>query len=211
MAKVKNQNTAKSLVLLIVTGIILAAATLCWFAISNKNTVEDVDTKIENAASSTANIYYGVDRNGEIAIRKEDIASYKKIDTTTIELKDMFPVAEYFYMAEFSNCTEGRTVSLSFEGIRDTNGNLSHSVEVNRKIVYVDSLTSSETDLKKAPQENSASKVFLNQIDNEVFNCKVTTVGKYRIYYSFKLAEETTSSKENYSTIIENVNAVVSD
>ncbi len=211
MAKVKNQNTAKSLVLLIVTGIILAAATLCWFAISDRSTVEDVDTQVENAASSTANIYYGVDRNGEIAIRKEDVASYKRIDTTTIELKDMFPGAEYFYMAEFSNCTEGRTVSLSFEGIKDTKGNLSQSVEVDRKIVYVDSSTSSETDLKKSPQENSTSKVFLNQIDNEVFNCKVTAAGKYKIYYSFKLEEKTTSEKENSSVIIENVNAVVSD
>ena len=107
MAKGSNKNATKSFVMLIVTGVVLVAVTLCWFAIMDRSSVEEIKrVDVKNESSTFANIYYGVDKNDKIAIRTEDIDEYIKISEREIILENMFPGAEYTYMAEFRNAKE---------------------------------------------------------------------------------------------------------
>lgn len=205
MAKEKNKNATKSFAMLIVTGVVLAAVTLCWFALSDSSVIKDTNSIFENDASSNANIFYGVDANGDAAIREIDIDHWVKIEDTVITLDNMIPGAEYFYRAEFNHCDDGKKIILSFDGITDTNGSLSSSVEVKRKVASVD-VSDNETDVTAG-----GATVLLYQINNTPFEYYVQSEGKYRIYYSFKFKDETTSGKESHSLTIENVNAVVSD
>lgn len=204
-AKEKNKNSTKSFVMLIVTGVTLVAVTLCWFVMSNRTTVEEVkEVEVANEESSFANIYYGADATGKIAIRPDDIVEYIKITDNIITLENMFPGAEYTYRAEFSSAREGQKITLSFDGIQDKNGgNLTASVETARRAVLV---TDSTEEIKYNP-----STVSLNAVRDNPFEYTVESDGKYRVYYSFKIADATTSAKENMSIEINNVDAVLSD
>lgn len=192
-AKEKNKNSTKSFVMLIVTGITLVAVTLCWFALANSSSVDQVDSSVENDASSPLSIGYGVDLAGNIAIRGEDVKEYKKISDSTVILENIIPGAEYFYMAEFKNCTEGQTVSLSFEGIE---GTLSSKIKVYRR------LTTSTDTVIHSNGENEGT------LTSQDFN-KELGVGDYTVYFSFKFADDATVDTYGNSQVkINNVNIV---
>ncbi len=205
MAKMKDKNSAKSLAMVIVTGLTLVAVTLCWFAISDKSAVDSVDSNVHNDASSFANIYYGADESGNIAIRPEDIVEYKQIKENLIVIENMIPGAEYTYMAKFPSAKKDQIISLNLDGISDQDGNLMSSVKLNRRV----SLMSGE--IEDTRNRYLAPEIYLSAEDSNPFEYTVQTTGEHRVFYSFKITEDTTSAKENMSIEITNVDAVISD
>ena len=134
MAKKKEKNSAKSLAMVLITGITLVAATLCWFAIMDRSSVEELKRiDVKNESSTFANIYFGADATGEIAITPESIKQYVKIDTREISLENMFPAAEYTYMAEFKDANVGNKITLDLNDIANVTGNLTSKVKLNRR------------------------------------------------------------------------------
>lgn len=203
MAKEKNKNTTKSFIMLMVTGVVLVAVTLCWFALSNKSQVDQVQSNIENDASSIANIYYGVDVNNEIAITKDTLSRYEKFGDTKITLSNMIPGAEYFYKAEFKGCKNGQTITLSFDGITGNTG-LASQIMVYRVIT-----TTAETIQNPHDFDNVISGTLSSSGLKQEF--ELTGDGNYTVYYSLKFKDEATVSYAAQELEIKNVSVVISD
>jgi len=207
MAKGGNKNATKSFVMLIVTGVVLVAVTLCWFAIMDRSSVEEIKrVDVKNESSTFANIYYGADENDKIAIRTEDIDEYIKISNREIILENMFPGAQYTYMAEFTNADAGNKITLDLNGIANVNGNLMSSVKLNRRISL---MTSNE---KETTDEHYRYVADETNLDKEsTFEYIVPLKGTYRVFFSFKIDEaRTIGNAANMSINIENVDAVIS-
>lgn len=207
MAKTKDKNSAKSLAMVLITGLTLAAATLCWFTIMDRSAVEQIKSSVENTESSLASIYYGADANGDIAITPSAITQYVKVQENPITLENMIPGAEYTYMAKFSSAKSGQTLNLTLEGISNTKGDLMSSVRLNRRVSKVNG--NNETDVKL-----KANEISLSEANDNLFKYKLTsadTNGDYAIFYTLKITEETKINKGNMSIEITNVNAVISD
>lgn len=212
MAKGGNKNATKSFVMLIVTGVVLVAVTLCWFAIMDRSSVEEIKrVDVKNESSTFANIYYGVDKNDKIAIRTEDIVKYEMISDREIVLENMFPGAEYTYMAEFKNAEKGYKITLDLNKIADVQGNLISSVKLNRRV----SLMSGDSGDKETTSAEPSYKVQADEIflsDENTFTYTVPNNGRYRVYFSFKIDEnKTIDDVANMSAMIENVDAVISN
>lgn len=206
-AKEKNNNSTKSFVMLIVTGVVLVSVTLCWFVMSSRNEIKEItDIPVANESSSFANIYYGADENGKIAIRPNDITQYKLIETKEIVLENMFPGAEYTFMAKFPATVAGQKITLNLDGIRNDVGTLLSSVKLNRRV----SLMDGEIESTKDTSRYVASEISLSAENDNPFEYTINEAGEYRVFYSFKIDELTTSEKENMSIMIENVDAVLS-
>lgn len=208
MAKGSNKNATKSFVMLIVTGVVLVAVTLCWFAIMDRSSVEEIKrVDVKNESSTFASIYYGVDENNKIAIRTTDIKEYIKIDDREIILENMFPGAEYTYMAEFNNAGAGNKITLDLNDIANVKGNLMSSVKLNRRISLMTSSGKETTDeyYRYAADETTLDK-------ESTFEYKVSRAGTYRVFFSFKIDEaKTIGNAANMSINIENVDAVISN
>ena len=209
MAKKKNKNAAKSLVMLIATGVVLVSVTLCWFAIMNRSEIEQLDrAQVKNETSSYANIYYGAVEEGKIAIRTEDINEYIKIDDKMIVLENMFPGAEYTYMAEFTNARRGQKITLDLTDIGNQIGNLVTKVKLNRRITLMEG-DSGNTEVADEHYKEVSEEVFLNNV--ETLTYIVPLDGRYRVYFSFKIDENTTvEDGSNMSMMIGNVDAIIS-
>ncbi len=211
MAKKKEKNSAKSLAMVLITGITLVAATLCWFAIMDKSVVEPIKrAEVKNESSTFANIYFGADKNDKIAIRTEDIDEYIKIDSREISLENMFPAAEYTYMAEFTNARKDMVITLDLNGIADVTGNLTSKVKLNRRATLMSGDSGDkETTSQEPSYKAQAEEILLS--DENTFTYKVPTNGRYRVYFSFKIDENVTvENGRNMSVNIENVDAVIS-
>ncbi len=208
MAKKEKNNSAKSLMMVIVTGIALVAVTLCWFAIMDRSSVEQIKkVDVKNESSTFANIYFGVDENDKIAIRTEDIVKYEKISDKEIILENMFPGAEYTYMAEFKDAKAGYKITLDLDKIADVTGNLTSSVILNRRVSLITANGEETTD---PGYRYSADEITLNK--EETFEYSVRLDGTYRVYFSFKIDEtKTIEDAANMSVNIENVDAVISN
>lgn len=208
MAKGSNKNATKSFVMLIVTGVVLVAVTLCWFAIMDRSSVEEIKrVDVKNESSTFANIYYGVDKNDKIAIRTEDIDEYIKIEDREIILENMFPGAEYTYMAEFKDANVGNKITLDLNDIANVTGNLTSKVKLNRRISLMTSTGKETTDTSC---RYAADETTLDQ--ESTFEYTVTRAGTYRVYFSFKIDENVTvENGRNMSVNIENVDAVISN
>lgn len=207
MAKKKEKNTAKSLAMVLITGITLVAATLCWFAIMDRSSVEKMKkVDVKNESSTFASIYYGADKNDKIAIRTEDIDDYIKIESREIILENMFPGAEYTYMAEFTNADAGNKITLDLNDIANVEGNLMSSVKLNRRISLMTSSGKETTD------ERYRGVAEATTLDKEsTFEYIVPLKGTYRVFFSFKIDDaKTIGNAANMSINIENVDAVIS-
>lgn len=207
MAKKKEKNSAKSLAMVLITGITLVAATLCWFAIMDRSSVEELKRiDVKNESSTFANIYFGADATGEIAITPESIKQYVKIDTREISLENMFPAAEYTYMAEFKDANVGNKITLDLNDIANVTGNLTSKVKLNRRISL---MTSSGKETTDTSCRYAADETTLDQ--ESTFEYTVPRAGTYRVYFSFKIDENVTvENGRNMSVNIENVDAVIS-
>lgn len=207
MAKKKNNNSAKSLLMVIVTGITLVAVTLCWFAIMDRSSVEQIKrVDVKNESSTFASIYFGADKNNKIAIKTDDIVKYEMISDREIILENMFPGAEYTYMAEFKNARAGNKITLDLNKIADVTGNLTSSVILNRRVSLITANGKETTD---PGYRYSADEITLN--NEETFEYSVRLDGTYRVYFSFKIDEtKTINDAANMSVNIENVDAVIS-
>lgn len=207
MAKMKDKNSAKSLAMVLITGLTLAAVTLCWFAIMDRSSVDQIKSSVENTESSLASIYYGADANGNIAITPEAIKQYVKVQENPITLENMIPGAEYTYMAKFSSVNRGQTMSLTLEGISNTKDkDLMSSVKLNRR--------ASKMNGDKETVIDTAKEILLSAADGDSFKYKLTSAdvnGEYAIFYTLKITEETKTDKGNLSIEITNVNAIISD
>lgn len=207
MAKTKDKNSAKSLAMVFITGLTLVAVTLCWFAIMDRSSVDQIKSSVENTESTFASIYYGADANGDIAITPSAIKQYVKVQENPITLENMIPGAEYTYMAKFAQVSRGQTVNLTLEGISNTKGDLMSSVILNRRVSKMNG--DKETAVKL-----TANEISLSVADGNLFRYKLTsadTNGEYAIFYTLKITEETKTNKGNMSIEITNVNAVISD
>ena len=218
MAKEKNNNSAKSLAMVLITGITLVAATLCWFAIMDRSAIEQIDdVKVVNDSSTYANIYYGADTNDEIAITPGSIKKYVKIENRVITLENMFPGAEYTYMAEFRNASKGMVITLGLNDIANvpnsiTNktGNLTTKVKLNRRVTLMSGDSGDkETTSQEPSYKYQAEEILLSNENTLTYT--VPKDGRYRVYFSFKIDEETTvENGGNMSIEIKNVDAVIS-
>ncbi len=211
MAKKKNNNSAKSLVMIIATGLTLVVATLCWFAIMDKSVVEPIKrAEVKNESSTFANIYFGADANGEIAITPESIKQYVKIDSREIILENMFPGAEYTYMAEFKNARKDMVITLDLNDIANVTGNLTSKVKLNRRVTLMSGDNgNTETTSAEPSYKYQAVEILLS--DENTFTYTVPKDGRYRVYFSFKIDENVTvENGRNMSINIENVDAVIS-
>ncbi len=209
MAKEKNKNVTKSMVMLLVTGITLVAITLCWFAVMGRSEVEQIKrAQVKNESSKFANIYYGADEDDKIAIRTEDIKEYIKIEDKMITLENMFPGAEYTYMAEFNNAEAGYKITLDLNGIENTTGDLKSKVKLNRRITLM-SYNSGNTETTDTNYKTVADETTLDK--EEALEYTVPKDGRYRVYFSFKIDEKVTvENGRNLSMKIENVDAIIS-
>lgn len=207
MAKKKEKNSAKSLAMVLITGITLVAATLCWFAIMDKSVVEPIKrAEVKNESSTFANIYFGADKNDKIAIRTEDIDEYIKIESREIILENMFPAAEYTYMAEFKDANVGNKITLDLNDIANVKGNLMSSVKLNRRISLITANGKETTDER---YRDVADETTLDK--ESTFEYIVPLKGTYRVYFSFKIDESVkVENGRNMSVNIENVDAVIS-
>lgn len=203
MAEKKDKKSAKSLVMVLVTGLTLVAVTLCWFAIMDRSTIDKIESSVQNQESSLASIYYGADANGDIAITPGAIKQYVKVQDNPILLENMIPGAEYTYMAKFPSVKSGQTISLTLNGIT---GELMSSVRLNRRA----SKMSGDNETVK----DTADEISLASADGNSYKYKLAsadTKGEYAIFYTLKIAEDTTTEKGNMSIEITNVDAVISD
>lgn len=203
MAKEKNNNSSKSLVMILITGITLVAVTLCWFAIMNKASMaEKQKGKVVNETSKIASILYGADKTGKIAITPDEITNYKQVSESIIKLENMFPGAEYTYLAKFPKATAGQKIILTLEDVNNVYpGNLASVVEVSYRV---------ETD-KAGEIMLEENTVNLKVGDNALINYKVPAKDEYYVYFSFKIKENAELDKANMTIEITNVNAVLSD
>lgn len=202
MAKEKNNNSSKSLVMILITGITLVAVTLCWFAIMNKASMaEKQKGKVVNETSKIASILYGADKTGKIAITPDEITNYKPVSESIIKLENMFPGAEYTYLAKFPKADIGQKVILTLEDVRNMYpGTLISDIEVSYRI------------------ENKNGDVFLpeNTVqltagNNNLIEHTITSKTEHYVYFSFKIKENAELNKANMTIEITNVNAVLSD
>ncbi|MBQ7956465.1 MAG: hypothetical protein IJ279_00385 [Clostridia bacterium] len=212
MAKKKEKNTAKSLAMVLITGITLVAATLCWFAIMDRSVVEPIKrAEVKNESSTFANIYYGADASNKIAITPESIKQYIKIESREIILENMFPGAEYTYMAEFSNARKDMIITLDLNDIANVTGTLTSKVKLNRRVTLMSGVSGDkETTSTEPSYKLQAGEILLS--DENTFTYKVPADGRYRVYFSFKIDETVTvENGRNMSINIENVDAVISN
>lgn len=223
MAKKENKSNAasKNLIMVIVTGVILATATLCWFVANGGNKVDKIESPIASA-SSTAVFYCAEDSNRNGIIDGDE--KYVEIETASILLNNMLPGAKYFYMVEFQNCPFKSSFELGFEDIIDNNTNASSQEEYFGDYVTVTSRITkvvgenTETNVKFQTEEVLSNK-YRNTTDSQtgenIINATIIQhtgdeniqPGTYRIYYDFYLDKNVTTDKANYSLTINNVNA----
>ncbi len=193
MAKGGNKNATKSFAMLIVTGIVLVAVTLCWFAINKNSAVERVRSSTGNNASTSATLYVGKTADGEIAItsdadNKKRVVKYEKTESVddAIVLENMIPGAEYFFKVEFKTYKGEYDVVLSLNDIVD-NG-LKDAITVYSRLT-----TSADTTIH--PNGQNPKDLQAGNFVEE----KITYEGETScvIYFSFKFSEKATI--ENYS------------
>ena len=211
MAKVKKNKATKSLIMLVTTGLTLVVATLCWFAIMDRASMaEKQEGKVLNEASTFANIYFGADANGEIAIIPNTIKQYVKIEDKEIVLENMFPGAEYTYMAEFRNAQAGYKITLDLNDITNTKGSLMSKVKLNRRVT----LMSGDSGDKETTSQEPSYKLQADEIllsNESALTFTVPKDGRYRVYFSFKIDENVTvENGRNMSIEIKNVDAIIS-
>ncbi len=218
MAKEKKSNaSSKSLIMVIVTGVILATATLCWFATNGGSKVDQVESPI--LGGSSAAVFYraeDVNKNGQIDEGEE----YLPIESTVIQLADMVPGGRYFYMVQFDNCPNKSAFTLNFEGVDDKNidknGNedqYGKYITVNASLKKVES-NSTETDIRTEASALLSNKYVTDEsgtVNAQILHQIGDTIesGKYKIYYDFYLDENVEIDKMEYRISISNVNALV--
>ncbi len=199
MAKEKNKNTTKSFVMLIVTGVVLVAVTLCWFAINKISSVGELDSNVEPSASAKAKLYYGYYQEpSQVAISKDKLTGYAEISGEPITLENMIPGAEYFFKAEFSSFTGTKDISLSFTDVVDSG--LASAVTVYSR--YTDA-----NDTINHPDDEN-----LLQLKKGSYQVMKETVsaGTYVIYFSFKFDDDATvDGYANKSVMIGSVDAIL--
>ncbi len=201
MAKGGNKNATKSFVMLIVTGVVLVAVTLCWFAINKNSSVKDIDSSVNNNASTKATLYVGKTDDGEIAItsdknNKKCIVKYETAETVndTIVLENMIPGAEYFYKAVFLPTTGIKDIKLTFTDVVES--------KLNDMITVHSRLTTSEDSIIYAPEDHEDTKKIQLQAWTEkniidAKNVESTETTEYVVYFSFKFSDEATIGTEN--------------
>lgn len=208
MAKGGNKNATKSFVMLIVTGVVLVAVTLCWFAITNSTNVESISSSVDNTASSKATLWVAEDAEGNIADRAGFINEYVLAETEgeTIVLENMVPGAEYFYKAEFKDCLGDFDVKMELSNIVDKG--LQNMITVHSRFT-----TSADTTIHSDSQNPKPLS------DGTLISDKISCTEKttYIIYFSFKFSEDatigadgTSSDYRNKSVAIGNWDAVIS-
>lgn len=222
MAKGSNKNATKSFVMLIVTGVVLVAVTLCWFAINNRGAINSLESSVEREGAEAAKFYIGYSdaENKKVAITAEELVEYGELETESmlLTLDNMVPGGEYFYKAVFSDIKGLYYANLSLEDVE--NKILKNMIEVRGR------LTTSDDEIHYAPADHENTKILQLQSgeDNIIIeNFKVDSVSKktYVIYFSFKFSEDATGGNEkedgttevdyrNESVIIGNVNATLS-
>ncbi len=234
MAKEKNK-AAKSFTMLVVTGVVLVAVTLCWFAMVRKTSVKDSELGIVNDASSKASIYVGVtNKNGTItnqsteedcvkAIKRDEIAGYVPVSGNAIKLENMVPGSEYFYMAVFQNCSQGYNIEVTLTNVIDKDkGGLINKIMVYNEIKKQSS-TFGDRIYRETGYANGEAKALSNLntiIEDDIekkclllTNYKIVETGTsqtYAVYFSFKFADDATvEDYSNKSVEIESVDAVV--
>ncbi len=220
MANSSNKNATKSLVMLIVTGVVLVAVTLCWFVINKKTTVDNLGSAVNNDASSTAKLYEGAKETEIVnkkkvtkvlAIKREDVKDYTEITDDIIKLENMIPGAEYFFKAEFTNCSPEYVLSLILEGVNEVTD--SKSLDVSKITVYREITNTSDT-VKYADADTKGitlSKGDFAVYDNEKINGKVGEGETLIVYFSFKFSIDAKVENDMEKTInIESVNATIS-
>ena len=193
MAKSSSKNATKSFVMLIVTGVVLVAVTLCWFMLNKNTKVDELGSEVKNESSTKAMLYYGVTKKGKVAIERDTLDGYEPVKEDIITLEDMVPGAEYFYVAVFKNCPAGYWLSLTFaEDVID--GGLSDKLTV-----YCESVKTSKSDPEN--DEGYAQTVAQNQLKNAksiiVYEGKVDSESNYFLYFSFKFADDATIGGED--------------
>ncbi len=201
MAKIKNKSSAKSLVMVLVTGITLVAVTLCWFAIADKSNVNSIDSVIENDSSSKTRILCGVvdSTTQKIAITSDEVSAYVPIEGEAITLENMIPGAEYFYRVDFSNCKTGQKIDFSLE-FANTSSPLFQKISVSRLVMKTDNAIYTSSGQNVTSLANTAN----------VFSVNISEDGNYSFYFSFKFADEATHELyANQSVTIKNVSVVL--
>lgn len=217
MAKGGNKNATKSFVMLIVTGVVLVAVTLCWFAINKNSFIEEVDRAVGNKAQTKAELLIGVDSNGKIADRHEAVKKYVSAKTDeegTIILENMVPGAEYFYMAEFDK--EGDyIIELSMSGVE--NEGLAEKITVYSRYtnsagapIHTNSDSAGAVGIKLTelptyiPEEPSDAGKIIKQSIKDMGDT-------HRVYFSFRFEGKNTGNEYgNKSVKIGNVSVTLS-
>ncbi len=211
----KNNNSTKSLIMVIVTGVVLATATLCWFVTNGGSKVEEINSPILGA-SSTAVFYCAEDLNHDGIIDDSDIkdnstanriGAYEKVSENEIKLENMVPGGKYFYMVQFENCPETSKFLLSLENIEDTN-NFRSYINVSACLKKVAD-NNAENNIEILNETRMVTKYNSSNASAELLNCDGQGAGTYRIYYDFSLDENATVSVSEYTFKVNNVNAVL--
>lgn len=192
MAKSSNKNATKSFVMLIVTGVVLVAVTLCWFMLNKNTSVKELENvEVKNESSSVAKLYYGVNKKGDIAIERDALDGYEALTDNIIKLEDMVPGAEYFYVAAFRSCPVGYWVSLTFEDVTD--GGLSDKITV-----YCDSVKTSKDDPEndEGYAETEAQNQLITSDSIIAYEKEIGSESNYFLYFSLKFADDATTGGE---------------
>lgn len=217
MAEGSKKNASKSLVMLIVTGVVLVAVTLCWFTIAKMSQIEKIDRSVGNSAQTKAELLIGVDSSGKIADRHENVKKYVSAETDekgTIILENIVPGAEYFYMAEFTDKNGDYIVTLSMSGLEDKG--LAEKITV-----YSRYTNSKSAPIHTDSASGEANGISLKEIPTYIPE-EPTDVGKilkqsvkgmgstHIVYFSFKFSEDAGNEYGNKSAKIGSVSVTLS-
>ena len=207
MVKSSNKNATKSFIMLIVTGVVLVAVTLCWFMINKMSSVDELEREVERKALQSK-LYCGISENDDTATARNDVYGYKMLDDSviTIRLENMVPGVEYFFRA-VCQCKEGQKISLKFTGIEDDGlGDMITVYSTVKKIADdaddFDFSAEEDNDTNIPDEEDSVDfNVLLdNVVEDKVVVCEqvmgTDEQGVYAIYFSFKFEDEATIGGE---------------
>lgn len=217
MAEGSKKNASKSLVMLIVTGVVLVAVTLCWFTIAKTSYVEEVERSVANNATTIAKLLVGVDSNGKIADRHEYVKEYVDAETDengAIILENIVPDAEYFYKAEFENKSGDYIITLLMSNVEDKG--LADKITVysrytNSKNSPIHTNSDSDEavgiDLSKLPTYTPDESSDEGKIIQQSIKGKGDT---HIVYFSFKFSKGAGNDYGNKSVKIGNVSVTLS-
>ena len=200
MKKTKYELGLKNSILIIVSALVLAFASYCWFSLNSHNDIQDFTVGVDTL-SSNYTFYQAVDENRNGVIDGQE--TYNEIEDMSISTQYMIPGEKYFYKAILENVKPGAHFAFIFSNIVD-DSDFGSEVKVFAKLVGSNSQIISQSSTESSIAYYSVTDDN-NITDATILTAQSIATGTYELYYTLKIDESTTSDFEDDSLVITNV------